>query len=258
MKVVILAGGMGTRISEETSVIPKPMIEIGGKPILWHIMKIYSYYGFNDFIICLGYKGYMIKEYFSHYFLHMSDMTIDIKKNSTKIHATTSEPWKITLVDTGLKANTGGRLKLIQKYVGRETFTMTYGDGLTNLNIKELVKFHKIRKRFATVTAIQLAGRFGSLNIDKDSSITSFFEKPKGDGHWVSGGFFVLEPEIFKFIKDDSTVWEKEPLEILAKKKQLNAYKHKGFWKCMDTMRDKIELERLWETNSAMWKAWSE
>jgi len=256
MKVVILAGGRGTRISEETGSIPKPMVEIGGNPILWHIMKIYSHYGFNDFIICLGYKSYMIKEYFSHYFLHTSDVTIDIKKNSTKVHSTTSEPWKITLVDTGLQTNTGGRLKKIQKYVGNETFMMTYGDGLTDVNIKEILKFHKSRPKLATLTAIQFAGRFGALSIDRNDSVTSFFEKPKGDGIWVSGGFFVLEPEVFSFIKDDAVAWEKEPLENIAKKKQLNAYRHDGFWKCMDTQRDKIELEMLWNNGKAPWKVW--
>lgn len=256
MKVVILAGGMGTRISEETSVIPKPMIEVGGKPILWHIMKIYSHYGFNDFVICLGYKGYIIKEYFSHYFLHTSDVTIDIKKNDTKIHATKSEPWKITLVDTGLETNTGGRLKRVQKYVGGETFMMTYGDGVADLNIEKLARFHKSHKKLATITAVQLGGKFGALRIDKNNIITSFFEKPKGDGFWINGGFFVLEPDIFSFIKDSAVVWEKEPLENLAKRKQLNAYKHDGFWKCMDTQRDKIELELLWNTNKAPWKIW--
>ncbi|MFA5392040.1 MAG: glucose-1-phosphate cytidylyltransferase [Candidatus Omnitrophota bacterium] len=253
MKVVILAGGRGTRISEETGSIPKPMVEIGGKPILWHIMKMYSHFGFNEFIICLGYRGYLIKEYFSHYFLHMSDVTIDMKKNDVKVHATSSEPWKITLVDTGLETNTGGRLKRIRKYVDGQTFMMTYGDGVSDLNIGELLKFHKKNKRYATVTAIQFAGRFGALRIEKNNAITSFFEKPKGDGIWVSGGFFVLEPEIFRYIKDDSIFWEKEPLEKLARDGQLNAYKHEGFWKCMDTQRDRIELEQLWSSKKAPW-----
>ncbi|MFB3918647.1 MAG: glucose-1-phosphate cytidylyltransferase [Candidatus Velamenicoccus archaeovorus] len=254
MKVVILAGGRGTRISEETGSIPKPMVEIGGKPIIWHIMKMYSRFGFNEFVICLGYRGYLIKEYFSHYFLHMSDVTIDMKKNDVKVHATSSEPWKITLVDTGLETNTGGRLKRIRKYVGDETFMMTYGDGVSDIDIRKLVKFHKSNKRFATVTAIQFAGRFGALKINRDHAITSFFEKPKGDGMWASGGFFVLEPEVFRFIKDDATAWEKEPLENLAAKNQLSAYKHDGFWKCMDTQRDKIELEQLWNMHKAPWR----
>ena len=256
MKVVILCGGLGTRIREESEFRPKPMVEIGGNPILWHIMKIYSHYGFNDFVICLGYKGYVIKEYFSHYFLHMSDVTIDMEKNDIKIHATTSEPWKITLVDTGLETTTGGRLKRIQKYIGDETFMMTYGDGVADINIEELVKFHKSHRKFTTITAVQLAGKFGALSISKGNEITSFFEKPKGDGTWVNGGFFVLEPEIFSFIKNDATAWEGEPLENLAKKNQLNAYKHDGFWKCMDTQRDKIELELLWNTDKPPWKIW--
>lgn len=256
MKVVILAGGMGTRISEESGVIPKPMIEIGGKPIIWHIMKIYSQFGFNDFIICLGYKGYIIKEYFSHYFLHTSDITIDIKNNKVRVDSSASEPWHVTLVDTGVETNTGGRLKRIQKYIGNETFMMTYGDGVTDLNIKKLIKFHKSQKRLATTTAIQPVGRFGSLDIDRNNKVTLFFEKPKGDDLWVSGGFFVLEPGIFDFIKDNMTVWEKEPLENLARVKQLNAYKHNGFWKCMDTQRDKMELELLWNANKAPWKIW--
>jgi len=237
MKVVILCGGLGTRFREETEFRPKPMTEIGGKPLLWHIMKIYAHYGLKDFILCLGYKGYMIKEYFSHYFLHTSDVTFNLKKNEIKVHSTISEPWKITLVDTGLETMTGGRLKRIQKYIGDKTFMMTYGDGVADINIKKL-------------------GKFGALSIAKDHAITSFFEKPKGDGVWVSGGFFVLEPEIFSLIKDDTTTWEKEPLVNLAKKNQLNAYKHDGFWKCMDTQRDKIELEQLWNTDKAPWKIW--
>ncbi|MCJ7773304.1 MAG: glucose-1-phosphate cytidylyltransferase, partial [Desulfobacterales bacterium] len=231
MKVVILCGGLGTRFREETEFRPKPMTEIGGKPLLWHIMKIYSYYGFSDFVLCLGYKGYMIKEYFSHYFLHSSDVTFNLKKNEIKVHSTISEPWKITLVDTGQETMTGGRLKRVQKYVGDKTFMMTYGDGVADINIKKLVEFHKSHQKLATATAIQLAGKFGALSITKDHAITSFFEKPKGDGIWISGGFFVLEPEIFSLIKDDTTTWEKGPLVNLAKKNQLNAYKHDGFWK---------------------------
>jgi len=257
MKVVILAGGKGTRISEETQSIPKPMIEIGGKPILWHIMKTYSFYGFNDFIICLGYLGYIAKEYFSHYFLHMSDVTIDMMKNKTIVHNTKSEPWKITLVDTGFETMTGGRLKRIEKYIGDETFMLTYGDGVCDINVKNLIKSHKKSKKLATLTAIQTAGRFGVLNINATDSIQSFLEKPKGEGSWVNAGFFVLEPGIFEYIKQgDTTIWERFPLENLARDGQLHAYKHTGFWKCMDTLRDKIELEKLWEGGNAPWKIW--
>jgi len=256
MKVIILAGGRGTRISEETEVLPKPMIEIGGKPVIWHIMKLYSHYGFNDFIICLGYRGYMIKEYFSHYFMHMSDVTIDLSKNKTRIHTTASEPWKITLVDTGLETMTGGRLKRVKKYVGNQPFMLTYGDGLADVNIKKLVEFHKKSKKLATLTAIQNAGRFGVLNINSGSQISSFLEKPKGESGWINGGFFVLEPGVFNFIENDDTVWEKEPLENLAKLGKLNAYKHTGFWGCMDTLRDKISFERVWQSGNIPWKVW--
>ncbi len=256
MKVVILAGGVGTRLSEETSVIPKPMVEVGGKPILWHIMKIYSHFGFNDFIVCLGYKGYIIKEYFSHYFLHNSDVTIDMKKNKVSVHSTTSEPWKITLVDTGLETITGGRIKRIKKYIGKESFLMTYGDGVGRIDIRELVRFHRKHKKMATVTAVQPLGRFGSLDIGRSSKVSSFLEKPQGDNNWINAGFFVLEAGIFDYIKGDSTHWEKEPLENLAKSDQLVAYKHTGFWKPMDTLRDKLELERLWDANKAPWKMW--
>jgi len=257
MKVVILAGGKGTRISEETQNIPKPMIEIGGKPILWHIMKIYSHYGFHDFIICLGYLGYVIKEYFSHYFLHMSDMTLDMSKNKTIIHNTVSEPWKVTLVDTGSDTMTGGRLKRIEKYIGNETFMMTYGDGVADINIKELIKVHRQSKKLATLTAIQTAGRFGVLDIEKNNNVKTFLEKPKGEGSWINSGFFVLEPEVFDFIeKDDSTIWEREPLENIAKKNQLNSYKHSGFWECMDTYKDNLKLNELWFSARAPWKLW--
>ena len=256
MKVVILAGGRGTRISEETETIPKPMVAIGGKPIIWHIMKIYSHYGVNEFIICLGYKGYLVKEYFSHYFLHMSDVTIDIKKNDIKVHTTESEPWKITLVDTGLETMTGGRLKRVQKYVGDKTFMMTYGDGVGNLNIKELLAAHKKHGKLATIAAVQPAGRFGALNVNEQSQIKSFQEKPRGDGAWINGGFFVLEPEIFDYVEGDDAVWEGQPLEKLASLGQLNAYKHQGFWKSMDTLRDKTDLEQLWALNQASWKIW--
>lgn len=257
MKVVILAGGRGTRINEETEVLPKPMIEIGGKPIIWHIMKLYSHYGFDDFIICLGYRGYMIKEYFSHYFMHMSDVTIDLSKNITKIHSTASEPWKITLVDTGLETMTGSRLKRVKKYIGDQVFLLTYGDGLADINIKELVKFHKKNKKLATLTAIQNVGRFGVLNIDARNKVSSFLEKPIGEGGWINGGFFVLEPEVFNYIdNNDTVVWEKEPLGNLAKQGKLSAYKHTGFWGCMDTLRDKINFEKIWQSGAAPWKVW--
>lgn len=258
MKVVILAGGMGTRISEETSVIPKPMIEIGGKPILWHIMKIYSHYGFNDFVICLGYKGYVIKEYFSHYFLHMSDMTIDMTTNDFKVHTTASEPWKVTLVDTGVNTLTGGRIKRVEKYIGNEPFMLTYGDGVSDVNISALIDFHKQHGKMATITAVQPLGRFGSLDIvDNDNNkVNSFLEKPKGDNTWINAGFFVLQPEVLKFIDDDTTIWEREPLEKIAGRGDLHAYKHEGFWKPMDTLRDKVELEKLWQSGSAPWKQW--
>lgn len=254
MKVVILAGGMGTRISEETQLTPKPMIEIAGKPILWHIMKLYSHFGYNDFVICLGYKGYIIKEYFSHYFLHMSDVTIDLRENSTEIHSCSSEPWRVTLIDTGLRTLTGGRIKKIEKYVGQEPFHLTYGDGVGRIDIAKLVKFHKAHRKLATVTAVQPVGRFGMMDIKKSDAVSSFLEKPKGDNNWINGGFFVLEPGIFKFIKDDDTVWEKEPLEDLARKRQLVAYKHDDFWKSMDTLRDKLELERLANSAKAPWE----
>ncbi|MFA6321563.1 MAG: glucose-1-phosphate cytidylyltransferase [Candidatus Omnitrophota bacterium] len=254
MKVAILAGGRGTRISEETDNIPKPMVEIGGKPILWHIMKTYSSYGFNQFIICLGYKGYIIKEYFSHYFMHKSDVTIDLVNNKTTIHNTASEPWEITLVDTGLDTMTGGRLKRIEKYIKNETFMMTYGDGVSDVNIKHLLETHKKGGAMATVTAVQPFGRFGSLDISAKGKVSSFLEKPKGDNSWANAGYFVLEPEVFKYIDGDTISWEKEPLEKLASEGKLAAYKHEGFWKCMDTLRDKIELEQLWSSNNAPWR----
>lgn len=256
MKVVILAGGMGTRLSEETNVIPKPMIEVGGKPILWHIMKMYSHFGFNDFIICLGHKGYVIKEYFSHYFLHTSDITIDMKENNIQVHSSVSEPWRVTLIDTGLQTTTGGRIKRIKKYIGEGPFLMTYGDGVGKIDIPELIRFHRMHKKLATVTAVQPLGRFGSLDIGKANKVSLFLEKPKGDSQWISAGFFVLETGIFNYIKGDKAIWEKEPLENLAKKEQLVAYKHTGFWKSMDTLRDKLELERLWNTGETPWKIW--
>lgn len=257
MKIVILAGGRGTRLSEETTNIPKPMVEIGGKPILWHIMKIYSAHGFNDFIICLGHKSYYIKEYFSHYFLHMSDVTFDMKSNKMEIHNTASEPWRVTMVDTGFDTSTGGRLKRVEKYIGNETFMMTYGDGVGDVDITALLNTHKRLKKLATLSAIQSAGRFGILDISGNNKVSSFLEKPKGDGSWINIGFFVLEPGVFKYIKKgDNTVWEKQPLENLAKDGCLSVYKHAGFWKCMDTLRDKIELEHLWQSGKANWKVW--
>lgn len=256
MKVVLLAGGFGTRISEETDLKPKPMVEIGGKPLLWHIMKIYSHYGFNDFIICLGYKGYVIKEYFAHYFLHHCDVTFDFTSNSKQIiHNQKAEPWKITLVDTGLKTMTGGRIKRSQPYVGNETFMLTYGDGVGNINIPELIDFHKSLGKLATVTSVQPSGRFGTLKLGKNNLVQSFQEKPEGDGGWINAGFFVLEPGIFDYIKGDETLWEREPLEDLAQAGELVAYKHEGFWKPMDTMRDKISLEEMWN-KGAPWAIW--
>lgn len=256
MKVVILAGGRGTRLSEETINIPKPMVEIGGKPMLWHIMKIYSHYGFNDFIICLGYKGNLVKEYFYHYFINSSDITIDLSKNRMNVIGSKVEPWKVKLIDTGLDTMTGGRIKRIEKYVDKQTFMLTYGDGIGDVNIKECLDFHKKHGKFATITAVQQAGRFGALNIENSGKVKSFLEKPKGDGAWINGGFFVLEPEIFDYINDDLTAWESKPLEQLSKSNQLNAYKHNGFWKCMDILRDKHELEQLWNSDSTPWKVW--
>lgn len=256
MKVVILAGGMGSRISEESDVRPKPMIEIGGKPILWHIMKYYSHFGINDFVICLGYKGYVIKEYFANYFLHQSDLTIDLKNNNIETHGSKAEPWKVTLVDTGVETMTGGRIKRIQKYTNNETFMLTYGDGVGDVDIDKLMSFHKEHGKLTTLTAVQPEGRFGALDVNDSHAIKAFLEKPKGDGAWVNGGFFVCEPKIFDYIKDDSTFWERDPLENLAKDKQLMAFKHEGFWKPMDTLRDKRELEHLWSNNEAPWKIW--
>jgi glucose-1-phosphate cytidylyltransferase len=254
VKVVILAGGFGTRISEESHLKPKPMIEIGDKPILWHVMKIYSHYGFNDFIICLGYKGYVIKRYFADFPLYESDVSFDFSKQEMKIHQPHAEPWQITLADTGKETMTGGRIKQIQKYVGNSPFMLTYGDGVSNVNIRELVKHHLAHGKLATVTAVQPAGRYGSLTIGSDHQVRQFNEKPKGDGGWVNGGFFVLQPDVFDFIEGDSTVFEKEPLEKLAECGQLQAYKHTDFWYSMDTLRDKIHLEELWNSGKAPWK----
>jgi glucose-1-phosphate cytidylyltransferase len=255
MKVVILAGGLGTRISEESVVRPKPMIEIGGKPILWHIMKTYSNYGLNDFVICCGYKGYVIKEYFANYFLHMSDVTIDMQKNTVEVINEKSEPWRVTLVDTGEFSQTGGRLKRIANYVDSD-FCMTYGDGVSSVRIDKLIEFHNTHRKLATMTAVQPPGRFGALSF-KGTSVDTFLEKPQGDGGWINGGFFVLNPEVFNLIDDDQTIWEREPLEKLASHNQLQAYFHNGFWQPMDTLRDKNHLEDLWVKNKAPWKVWN-
>lgn len=255
MKCVILAGGLGTRISEETDVRPKPMVDVGGRPILWHIMKSYSAYGINDFIICLGYKGYLIKEYFANYFLHMSDVTIDMKENRTEVHQASAEPWRVTLVDTGEGTQTGGRLKRVSRYVQEEDFCFTYGDGVSDVDITKLVAFHRAQKTVATVTAVQPPGRFGSLDI-KRNRISRFEEKPPGDSGWINGGFFVLSPKVFDYLAGDATVWEREPLERLARDGQLAAFAHRGFWQCMDTLRDRIQLEELWRAGRAPWKTW--
>ena len=258
MKVVIFAGGMGTRISEESQLRPKPMIEIGGKPILWHIMKMYESYGFNDFVICLGYKGYMIKEYFMNYYMHNSDLTIDLKSNDVQIHQTNAESFKVTLVETGLDTKTAGRLKRIQQHINNEPFMLTYGDGVTDIDLNKLWQFHLKHGKTATVTSIQPAGRFGSLDIDEQNNVNKFIEKPKGDGYWINGGFFILNPNVFDYLKGncDDAMWEDEPLEQLASDGELFAYKHNGFWKCMDALRDKIELEELWNAGNAKWKSW--
>jgi glucose-1-phosphate cytidylyltransferase len=254
MKAVILAGGLGTRISEETSTKPKPMVEVGGKPILWHIMKSYSAHGVNDFVICCGYKGYVIKEYFANYFLHTSDVTFDMQNNQMEVHARSAEPWKVTLVDTGDETLTGGRLKRVKQYVqDEESFCFTYGDGVSDVNITELIEFHKSHGKLATLTATQPPGRFGAINFD-GVKVNSFQEKPQGDGAWINGGFFVLSPKAIDYIDDDTTTWEKKPMEQLAKDGQLNAYFHKGFWQPMDTLRDKVHLEELWQTGKAPWK----
>ena len=256
MKAVILAGGLGTRISEETHLKPKPMIEIGGKPMLWHIMKIYSHYGINDFVICCGYKGYVIKEYFANYFLHMSDVTFDMANNRMEVHQQKAEPWKVTLVDTGDETQTGGRLKRVAPYLqDEEAFCFTYGDGVSNVNIAELIAFHKAHKVKATLTATLPPGRFGALDF-AGHKIRSFKEKPKGDGAMINGGFFVLSPEVINLIRDDTTVWERGPLETLASQGQLGAFQHSGFWQPMDTLRDKVHLEELWASGQAPWKVW--
>lgn len=256
MKVVLLAGGFGTRISEESHLKPKPMIEIGEKPILWHIMKIYSHYGFNEFVVCLGYKGYVIKEFFADYYLHTSDVTFDMKDNRMIVHSNYSEPWKVTLIDTGLNTMTGGRVKKIRDYIGDSPFMLTYGDGVADININALIDYHRSQHKMATMTAVQPGGRFGVLDISDSGMIHSFREKRKEDGGWVNGGFMVLEPKVFDFIENDQTVFEREPLEKIAEMGQLCAYRHTGFWQCMDTQRDKNLLENMWANGEAPWKVW--
>jgi len=258
MKVAILAGGLGTRLSEETQSVPKPVVQIGGKPIIWHIMKLYSYYGFNDFVILAGYKSYVIKEYFANYFLHQSDVTFDLATNHMEILNSQSEPWKVTILDTGMNTMTGGRIKRAEKFLGNAPFFLTYGDGVSNVNIHKLLEFHKNHGKLVTMTAVQPEGRFGAIKLDdKDDHVTEFMEKPKGDGAWINGGFFVCEPGIFDYIKDgDQTVWERNALEEIARGDELFAFKHTGFWKPMDTLRDKMQLEDLWNNNEAQWKVW--
>ncbi len=256
MKVVILAGGFGTRISEESHLKPKPMIEIGEKPILWHIMKLYSFYGYNDFIICAGYKQHVIKEWFADYYLHNTDVTFDLKSNSMEVHSNYSEPWRVTVVDTGLNTMTGGRVKRVQKYIGDEPFLLTYGDGVSDVNISELVKFHKLHKKCCTVTAISVGQRFGVLEIDEENKVNGFREKDDSDGNLINVGFMVCNPEIFDYIKDDMTSLEKAPLQNLSKDGQLMAYRHEGFWQCMDTKREMEKLEEMWGSGQAPWKIW--
>jgi glucose-1-phosphate cytidylyltransferase len=255
MKAVILAGGLGTRISEETQVRPKPMVEIGGKPVLWHIMKIYSHYGINDFVVCLGYKGYLIKEYFANYFIHTSDLTFHVAENRLEVHKRHSEPWRVTLVDTGEHTQTGGRLKRVERYLDDGDFCLTYGDGVSDANIHDLVAFHRSQNTIATITTVQPPGRFGSLTME-GRKITGYREKPQGDGAWVNGGFFVLKPEALSYIENDSTIWERAPLERLAGEGQLSAFVHKGFWHPMDHLRDKVALEEMWASGRAPWKVW--
>lgn len=258
MKVLILAGGLGTRLSEETKIIPKPMVEIGSRPILWHIMKIYSHWGFNDFIILTGYQSHIIKDYFINYYNRYSDITVDLANDTVEVHKTRTEPWKVTMLYTGQSAMTGARIKKAQKYVGNEPFLLTYGDGVSDVNIKEVIESHKKSGKLITMTAVQPTGKFGAIAIDKDNSITSFKEKPKGDGSWINGGYFVCENEVFNYIKenDDSVVFEKEPLENLAHDRKLNAYKHKGFWRPMDMLKDKNNLNEMWHNGRAPWKVW--
>jgi glucose-1-phosphate cytidylyltransferase len=256
MKVLILAGGLGTRLSEETDVRPKPMAEIGGKPILWHIMKIYSHYGFNDFVVLLGYKGYQIKEYFFNYYLHQSDVTIDLASNKLEVHNNASEPWKITLLDTGINTMTGGRIKRAKPFIGNNPFLLTYGDGVSDVDISKTIAFHKNSNALITMTSVQPEGRFGALAIGTGDHVNAFLEKPKGDGSWINGGFFVCQPEVMDYIDSDLTVFEQQPLEKLAKDGNLVAYKHPGFWKCMDTLRDKVQLNEMWSSGNVKWKVW--
>jgi len=257
MKVVILAGGYGTRISEETMLKPKPMVEIGGKPILWHIMKIYSSYGFNEFVILLGYKGYYIKEYFMNYFLHQSDVTIDLHTNQLEVHNSSSEPWRVTLVDTGLDTQTGGRIKRAQQYIGDERFLLTYGDGVGNIDIKKLIKFHNTHKKILTMTAVRPEARFGGVELDRDGTVTSFKEKPRTEGGWINGGFFVCESDVFGYIQEDTNcIFEQEPLQNLTQKQSVMAFEHDGFWQPMDTLRDNHKLNALWREQRAPWKIW--
>jgi len=256
VKVVILAGGFGTRLSEETVLKPKPMVEIGDMPILWHIMKIYSSHGFNDFVICLGYKGYVIKEYFANYFLHKSDVTVNLKENSMQVHDSYAEPWTITLVDTGLETMTGGRIRRVAQHIGNEPFLLTYGDGVSNIDIKASVEFHKAHGKLCTVTAVQPSGRFGAINMGEADEVLAFTEKPRGDGAWINGGFFVCEPGVLAYIDADNTIWEREPMERIAADSQMQAFKHHGFWKPMDTLRDRTELEQNWASTHAPWKTW--
>lgn len=255
MKCVLLAGGAGTRIAEESGIRPKPLVEIGGKPLLWHIMKIYSAHGIHDFVICLGYRGYLIKEYFANYFLHSSDVTFHMKKNRMQVHNRYAEPWRVTLVDTGEETMTGGRLRRIRNFVGRETFCMTYGDGVGNVDIRRAISFHRKAKKLSTVTAVQPPGRFGAMDVER-CRVTQFVEKPHGDGGWINGGFFVLEPGALDYIAGDGTIWEKEPMRRLAKESQMAAFLHRGFWQPMDTLREKQLLEDLWRTGRAPWKVW--
>jgi glucose-1-phosphate cytidylyltransferase len=255
VKAVILAGGLGTRISEETHLRPKPMIEIGGRPVLWHIMKLYSHYGIEDFIICVGYKGYIIKEYFANYYMHMSDVTFDMRDGKRTVHSNDAEPWKVTIVDTGEQTMTGGRVRRVKEYIGGETFCLTYGDGVSDIRMDKLTEFHRAHGKLATLTAIQPPGRFGRLGLDGEK-VAHFLEKPVGDGDWINGGFFVLEPETIDYVEGDSTIWEREPLESLAEGGNLMAFKHDGFWQPMDTLRDKNLLENLWDSGKAPWKVW--
>lgn len=256
MKAVILAGGLGTRLSEETDVKPKPMVEIGGKPVLWHIMKIYSSHGINDFIICCGYKGYVIKEYFANYYLHTSDITFDMVNNKFEVHQTASEPWRVTLIDTGNDVATGGRLKAVRNYLDDDDFCFTYGDGVSDVNIRELISFHKEKKRLATVTAIQPPSKYGVIAFRDSHEIQSFDEKPHGEGGWINGGYFVLSPKVIDYIDSNKTAWEYEPMRTLISEKQFSAYLHKGFWQSMDTLRDRNRLEEMWATGNAPWKTW--